>query len=42
MPDPPLRLLLGNAAFDVVTGAHRRQLAEWSRYEDLSRSADGI
>lgn len=41
MPDPPLRLLLGNMAFDTVTAAHRRQLAEWERYEGLARSADG-
>jgi len=41
MPDPPLRLLLGNMAFDNVTAAHSRQLAEWHRFEALSRSADG-
>jgi NAD(P)-dependent dehydrogenase (short-subunit alcohol dehydrogenase family) len=41
MPDPPLRLLLGNMAFDNVTAAHRRQLAEWDRFEALARSADG-
>ena len=41
MPDPPLRLLLGNVAFDNVTAAHRRQLGEWERYEELARSADG-
>jgi NAD(P)-dependent dehydrogenase (short-subunit alcohol dehydrogenase family) len=41
MPDPPVRLLLGNMAFDRVTGAHRRQLAEWQRFEELARSADG-
>jgi hypothetical protein len=40
MPDPPLRLLLGNMAYDNVTGAHRRQLEEWARYETLARSAD--
>jgi NAD(P)-dependent dehydrogenase (short-subunit alcohol dehydrogenase family) len=40
MPDPPLRLLLGNMAFDNVTAAHRLQLEEWARYESLSRSAD--
>jgi NAD(P)-dependent dehydrogenase (short-subunit alcohol dehydrogenase family) len=40
MPDPPLRLLLGNRAFDVLTAAHRRQLDEWERYEELARSAD--
>jgi NAD(P)-dependent dehydrogenase (short-subunit alcohol dehydrogenase family) len=41
MPDPPLRLLLGNRAFEVVTAAHRRQLGEWERQEELARSADG-
>ncbi|HEY2653967.1 MAG TPA: SDR family NAD(P)-dependent oxidoreductase [Solirubrobacteraceae bacterium] len=41
MPDPPLRLLMGNMAFDNVTGAHRRQLAEWDSFEQLARSADG-
>lgn len=41
MPEPPLRLLLGNTAVDVVVVAHRRQLGEWERYEELSRSADG-
>jgi NAD(P)-dependent dehydrogenase (short-subunit alcohol dehydrogenase family) len=40
MPDPPLRLLLGNMAFDNVTRAHRRQLAEWESFERLARSAD--
>lgn len=41
MPDPPVRLLLGNRAFDNVTAAHRRQLEEWERHEALARSADG-
>jgi NAD(P)-dependent dehydrogenase (short-subunit alcohol dehydrogenase family) len=41
LPDPPLRLLLGNMAFDNVTAAHRRQLDEWERFEELARSADG-
>lgn len=41
MDEPPLRLLLGNMAFDSVTAAHRQQLAEWERFEELSRSADG-
>jgi NAD(P)-dependent dehydrogenase (short-subunit alcohol dehydrogenase family) len=40
MPEPPLRLLLGNMAYDNVTSAHRRQLEEWARYEALARSAD--
>lgn len=41
MPAPPLRLLLGNMAFDSVTAAHLDQLDEWRRYERLARSADG-
>jgi NAD(P)-dependent dehydrogenase (short-subunit alcohol dehydrogenase family) len=41
MPEPPLRLLLGNRAFDILTTAHRRQLGEWERHEELARSADG-
>lgn len=41
MDDPPVRLLLGNMAFDNVTRAHARQLAEWRAHEALARSADG-
>jgi len=41
MPEPPLRLLLGNSASDNVTSAHELQLGEWQRYEELARSADG-
>jgi NAD(P)-dependent dehydrogenase (short-subunit alcohol dehydrogenase family) len=41
MPDPPVRLLLGNMAFDNVTAAHARQLDEWRAHEALARSADG-
>ena len=40
-PQPPLRLLLGNMAFETVTSAHGRQIDEWMRYETLARSADG-
>ena len=41
MPEPPIRLLLGNMTFDNVTAARRRQLGEWERLEELARSADG-
>jgi NAD(P)-dependent dehydrogenase (short-subunit alcohol dehydrogenase family) len=41
MEEPPLRLLLGNMAYDTVTAAHRRQLSEWAAFEALARSADG-
>jgi NAD(P)-dependent dehydrogenase (short-subunit alcohol dehydrogenase family) len=40
-PEPPLRLLLGNMAFDVLTAHHRRQLAEWAALEAVARGADG-
>jgi NAD(P)-dependent dehydrogenase (short-subunit alcohol dehydrogenase family) len=40
MDDPPLRLLLGNMAYDNVTAAHVQQLEEWARHETLARSAD--
>ena len=39
--EPPLRLLLGNMAFDVLTGHHRRQLEEWAALEAVARGADG-
>jgi NAD(P)-dependent dehydrogenase (short-subunit alcohol dehydrogenase family) len=41
MPEPPIRLLLGNMAFDNVTANGVRQLEEWRAYEALTRSADG-
>jgi NAD(P)-dependent dehydrogenase (short-subunit alcohol dehydrogenase family) len=40
-PDPPLRFLLGNRAFDVLSGHHRRQLEEWAAQESRARSVDG-
>jgi NAD(P)-dependent dehydrogenase (short-subunit alcohol dehydrogenase family) len=39
-PDPPLRLLLGNMAFDVLSAHHRRELEEWASREAVSRQAD--
>jgi NAD(P)-dependent dehydrogenase (short-subunit alcohol dehydrogenase family) len=39
-PNPPLRLLLGNMAFDVLTAHHRRQLDEWTALEGVARQAD--
>jgi NAD(P)-dependent dehydrogenase (short-subunit alcohol dehydrogenase family) len=41
MPDPPVRLMLGNAAVDNLTAADRRRLDDAERYEELARSADG-
>jgi len=39
-PNPPLRFLLGNRAFDVLSGHHRTQLQEWAGQESLARSVD--
>ena len=39
-PSPPLRLALGNRAFDLGTAHHRRVLEEWLAQERISRSAD--
>jgi NAD(P)-dependent dehydrogenase (short-subunit alcohol dehydrogenase family) len=40
-PDPPLRFLLGNRAFDRLTEHHRAQLEEWAGQEAMARSVDG-
>jgi NAD(P)-dependent dehydrogenase (short-subunit alcohol dehydrogenase family) len=40
-PHPPLRLLLGNMAFDVLSAHHRRELDAWASREAVSRQADG-
>lgn len=37
---PPKRLVLGNEAFDVVTGNFREMLEEAGTYKALSRGAD--
>ena len=36
---PPVRLLLGNQAVDIVTGAYERRLNDWKTWEEVSRSA---
>jgi NAD(P)-dependent dehydrogenase (short-subunit alcohol dehydrogenase family) len=38
--DPPLRLLLGGRAADLAPRAYRERLAEWERWEAVSRAAD--
>ncbi|HEY1777696.1 MAG TPA: SDR family NAD(P)-dependent oxidoreductase [Solirubrobacteraceae bacterium] len=40
-PNPPLRFLLGNRAFDRLTEHHRAQLEEWAGQETRARSVDG-
>lgn len=39
-PDPPLRLVLGNRAFDRLTEHHRLQIEEWAAQEEAARAAD--
>jgi len=36
---PPVRLLLGNQAVDIVTAAYERRLNDWKAWEEVSRSA---
>jgi NAD(P)-dependent dehydrogenase (short-subunit alcohol dehydrogenase family) len=38
-PEPPLRLLLGTRAVAIATRAYQARLAEWSAWDQLSRSA---
>lgn len=40
MPEPPLRLILGAPALAVARARFGSVLAEWTRYEALSRSCD--
>lgn len=42
MPEPPLRLFLGDGPHDVIRAEYSRRLDEWTRYEDLSRSAHSL
>lgn len=36
---PPVRLLLGNQAVDIVNGSYERRLNDWKVWEEVSRSA---
>lgn len=36
---PPVRLLLGDQAVDIVTSAYERRLSDWKAWEEVSRSA---
>jgi NAD(P)-dependent dehydrogenase (short-subunit alcohol dehydrogenase family) len=38
--EPPSRLLLSGAAYDIVTGAYANRLQVWSDWETVSRSAE--
>lgn len=40
LPDPPRRLVLGGAAFDMVADMVRARTAETAKWEELSRQAD--
>lgn len=40
MPDPPLRLLLGNKAVDIATAIYQGRVADTAKWEAVSRSAD--
>ncbi|NRQ39063.1 SDR family oxidoreductase [Nonomuraea sp. NN258] len=38
--DPPLRLLLGSAIYDVAVDVTRQRLATWAAWEETSRAAE--
>ncbi|MCP2258835.1 NADP-dependent 3-hydroxy acid dehydrogenase YdfG [Streptoalloteichus tenebrarius] len=38
--EPPMRLLLGSLAYDTAMDVARRRVAEWERWEAVSRAAD--
>ena len=38
--DPPLRLLLGDAIFDVAIGQMEQRIETWKRWEAVSRAAE--
>lgn len=38
--EPPLRLLLGNSAADLAPRVYRQRLAEWERWDTLTRTTD--
>lgn len=40
LPDPPLRLLLGNKAVDIATATYQRRVADTAEWEVVSRSVD--
>jgi NAD(P)-dependent dehydrogenase (short-subunit alcohol dehydrogenase family) len=40
MPDPPLRLLLGNKAVDIATAIYQGRVADTAEWEAVSRSVD--
>jgi NAD(P)-dependent dehydrogenase (short-subunit alcohol dehydrogenase family) len=39
--NPPLRLLLGEAATQIVPQLYERRLKVWAEWEDVARAADG-
>jgi len=39
MPEPPLRLFLGEGPFEMIQAEYASRLEEWAQYADLSRSA---
>ena len=38
--NPPMRLLMGNGAYDFATDQYRDRLAEWAKWEQTSRATD--
>ena len=41
LPDPPLRLIVGGASYDIVQQLDQARTAEYQAWEHLSRKAPG-
>lgn len=42
MPEPPLRLFLGEGTVEQITVEYEKRLDEWNRYADISRAAHRV
>jgi NAD(P)-dependent dehydrogenase (short-subunit alcohol dehydrogenase family) len=42
LDNPPLRVFFGDGALNLATEDYERRLAEWRKWEHLSREADGV
>ena len=41
MEEPPLRILLGKGANEMIHAEYAKRLAEWDKFKDLSEEAQG-
>jgi len=41
MEEPPLRILFGKGANEMIHAEYAKRLAEWDKFKDLSEEAHG-